>query len=435
MAEIIQSPRGACALGGALAAVASINKAVPILHAGPGCGVQAFAGQLGNAGPNRTSYTPDSFPCTNMSQHEVVFGGIDHLREVVRGATEILNGDVYFVLTGCTSDIIGDDVDSLVDEFVKEGKPVTFANTGGLYGDGARGYEIFVEALAARIAPVTETKDEKLVNLFGIGPGLSKCWSGNIEEIARIIERLGLRVNTFFTRGEDYEKLLSSSAAFANIIISPHLLKEAESLWETRHGIKSFRYTGLPVGPTATTDFIRKVGEALGVDTAIVDRVTEEEESYFFDYASVTIGRLPTKKIAVVADAGTAIGLTRFLSDDYSQEVVRVIVTDNVLPEDQPLVRERLGGFQWAQNPEVFFLQDDYEIKQALEGDSFDMILGSSLEDEIVVPRGLQFMVVSIPTGPDMILNKAYAGYRGALTFVEDFIDACRPVHIPGISL
>ncbi|MDR3363705.1 MAG: nitrogen fixation protein NifK [Clostridiales Family XIII bacterium] len=435
MAEILQTPRGSCALGGALAAVASINKAVPILHAGPGCGVQAFAGQLGNAGANRTCFVPDSFPCTNMSQHDVVFGGIDHLDEVIRGSIELLKGELFFVLTGCTSDIIGDDVENLVSDYIQRGEPVTFANTGGFHGDGARGYETVIETALAHIAPMPETKDECLVNLLGIGPALSKCWSGNIEEIARILERLGFRVNTFFTRGEGYAQLRAASRASANIILSPHLLAEAEKQFESLHGIKSFRYPGVPAGPTETTDFVRKASEFLGVDSALADRVIREEEAYFFDYASATAMRIPTEKIAIVADANTAIGLTRFLANDYSQQVVKVIVTDDVPEMIQPVVRGRLGGFRWLPDPDIHFLQDDYDIKQALAGDEFDMILGSSLEDEIVVPRGLQFQVVSLPAGPDMILSKAYAGYRGGLTFLEDFINACRPVHIPGISL
>lgn len=39
MSNIIESPRFSCALGGALSTVTAIEGYVPIIHAGPGCGV------------------------------------------------------------------------------------------------------------------------------------------------------------------------------------------------------------------------------------------------------------------------------------------------------------------------------------------------------------------------------------------------------------
>lgn len=42
MSNIIEAPRFSCALGGALNTVTAIEGLVPIIHAGPGCGVQLF---------------------------------------------------------------------------------------------------------------------------------------------------------------------------------------------------------------------------------------------------------------------------------------------------------------------------------------------------------------------------------------------------------
>ena len=50
MSNIIEAPRFSCALGGALSTITAIEGIVPIIHAGPGCGVQLFYGQSFSGG-------------------------------------------------------------------------------------------------------------------------------------------------------------------------------------------------------------------------------------------------------------------------------------------------------------------------------------------------------------------------------------------------
>ena len=71
MSQTIEQPRFTCALGSCQSVVA-IKKGVPILHSGPGCGVQVerLIGQgEGYAGGS-------TMPCTNAEEADVVFGGI-----------------------------------------------------------------------------------------------------------------------------------------------------------------------------------------------------------------------------------------------------------------------------------------------------------------------------------------------------------------------
>lgn len=114
MSNVIEQERYTCAIG-ALQSVVAIPRAVPILHSGPGCGDMIagfFERSTGYAGG------PTS-PCTNFSEREVVFGGIDRLREIVANTYKVLDTDLQVILTGCTSGIVGDDVDSLVKNFRK----------------------------------------------------------------------------------------------------------------------------------------------------------------------------------------------------------------------------------------------------------------------------------------------------------------------------
>jgi len=76
MSNVIEQGRYTCAIG-AMQSVVAIKRAVPILHAGPGCGDMIagfFERSTGYAGGSTS-------PCTNFSEKEVVFGGIERLRE------------------------------------------------------------------------------------------------------------------------------------------------------------------------------------------------------------------------------------------------------------------------------------------------------------------------------------------------------------------
>src|SRR5512136_991991 len=141
MSTITENPRGNCALGGANAVLSAIKRVVPIYHAGPGCCMQTTAGEAGQAGHRSPFYVAGvSIPCTNMLERDVVFGGTDRLRETIEGAVEIFEADAFFVLTGCTAGIIGDDIVSVTNEFAKKGIPVYPVEAPGFLGESYRGY-------------------------------------------------------------------------------------------------------------------------------------------------------------------------------------------------------------------------------------------------------------------------------------------------------
>ena len=85
MAQTIEQPRFTCALGSCQSVVA-IKKGVPILHSGPGCGVQVerLIGQgEGYAGGS-------TMPCTNAEEADVVFGGEKKLRNVIENSFKVI---------------------------------------------------------------------------------------------------------------------------------------------------------------------------------------------------------------------------------------------------------------------------------------------------------------------------------------------------------
>lgn len=57
------------------------------------------------------------------------------LRTAIQGAIDIMDADAFFVLTGCTAGIIGDDIISVTQEFRDKGHEVYPIDTPGFAGD------------------------------------------------------------------------------------------------------------------------------------------------------------------------------------------------------------------------------------------------------------------------------------------------------------
>jgi nitrogenase molybdenum-iron protein beta chain len=426
MSKITENPRGNCALGGVNATLSAVNRVVPIYHAGPGCCMQTSAGEAGQAGGRSPFYVSSvSTPCTNMLEREVVFGGVERLRETIAGAVEIYEADAFFVLTGCTAGIIGDDVKSVTDEYVSRGVPVYPVESAGFLGESYRGYEIAFKTFLEQIVQPAP-RQSNLVNLLGIMPYHDPFWEGNFEELTRILTKLGLEVNTFFTRHQGIESIRHSSAAALNIIISPWLLKSASDEYWARFAIPTLRWPGLPIGATDTSAFVRAVGRTLYIDQALVDKVIAQEEDYVYSYLETAIGALSWKRFAVVGDASTVVGMTRFLANDYSFTPILCIVTDPMFrQEDKDRITNQLTKLEHARPPKIVFETDNWKIKQELEAssDKITLLIGSTYDREFAMEKDIQCMALAYPITDRLIFNRTYAGYRGSLTLVEDLYD------------
>lgn len=427
MSQVTENPKGGCVLAGINSVLGAIDRVCPIYHSGPGCCMQTTAADQGQSGHKSSRFVSSvSLPSTNMLAKEVVFGGTEKLRTTVQGAIDIIDADAYFVLTGCTAGIIGDDIVSVTEEFQDKGYSVYPIETPGFVGDSNLGYETVWTTMINQVIEEDVPKDDKLVNIFGIIPYHDPFWSGALEEIDRILSALGLKVNTFFTKHQGIETIRKCSGAALNIIINPWLFKGPAKKMEQKFGIPSIRVPGLFVGATDTTKFVRQVAEAMHLDQEIVDKVIAAEEEYVYDYLAQSVGGVSWKRFAVVADANNAVGITRYLANDFSFTPVLVIVSEPLFrQEDKDRIVAQIEDLEYAKPPKVIFASDQYEINQALreEEEEITLLIGSSNEREVALEKDIQFILAAFPMNERLVFNRTYAGYRGSLTFTEDLYD------------
>ncbi len=416
MAHFLQNPRSSCALGGAFATVSRVDGIAPIYHTGPGCGLQTAS-----TGGYPTNFVGSGIPCSNMLEKNVVFGGVNRLRDEINGALELIDAEMFYILTGCAADIIGDNTTDLAEEYKDAGVPMVFLETGGFKGNNLIGHQLVMESFANKVADKEFEKDEKMVNILGIVPGHELTWAGNLDEITRLLEKLGLKVNTFFVPGQGVASIRRSSSAALNIILSPWLCKGAEKAYADNFGIPSYRYPGTPIGPTATGEFLRGVGEAMRLDKELVEKVITEEEIRVYAYLEAAARNITRHHIGVVGDTNTALAATRFLTNDYNQIPRVVIITDDVVKKaDKEAILAEFDKLEIAVKPEVVFEGDQFRIREKLKSYDLTMILGSTYEKETAGELGIAQATISMPSTDRVVLNHKYAGYEGCITLVED---------------
>jgi nitrogenase molybdenum-iron protein beta chain len=412
--DIIEKPRFSCALGGALSTINAIDGHVPIIHGGPGCGVQVFYGQSFTSGFRGSGYTGGvAVPSTNTYEKEVVFGGEPRLQEQIEKTIELVDGDRYVVITACTSELIGDDVKGILREFQNE-TPIIYAETAGFRGSSYAGYEILLDALIDQVVKKNR-KRKTLVNVIGIVPSQDVFWEGNLAEIERILNSIGLEVNTLFN-GKKIEDL---SKAALNIVLSPWVgVKAAQKLeekYETPYIINP-----LPIGVDETNAFLEKVGEALGIDVSEVIAREEAKTYKSIDrIADFIIDFDIQPKFATITDSNYAIALNKFLVNEFGWIPSVALISDEV-PEDQRDRIEKELIFADTISPEVVFESDSFKIWEKLEDEGVEYIFGSSLDKDFASKIGAHRLSVAFPITDRIVLDRGYAGYRGAIQLIED---------------
>lgn len=417
-----EAPRSTCALGGALAYINSLSKAAPVIHAGPGCGSVLTFGQNFGGGYQYIGHSGGfAAPSSNTLERHVVFGGEERLREQIGTTLEVIDADLYFVVTGCTAGLIGDDVRAVVGEYAEKGKNVVFAETPGFKGSTYVGYEIATRALLRQVVRPAAKTQKRTVNLLGVVPAQDPFWQGNLGEIRRLLEKIGVKVN-ISGDGDTLRVLRKAAEAELNIVLSPTTGVAAAEYLREAHGVPFIQHS-LPVG-TETGNLLRKVAEALGIESGKVERVIAQEEEFLWKhliklseaYAYILVNR----EFGIVNDSNYAIGLTRFLTNDLGLIPRIVILTDDPPEPRRESILAGFAGLEGAIEPNVVFEPDGFNIERLLEENRPDILLGSTLDRETAKKLFIPILPVAFPLTDRVALSNSYSGYRGAVNLAED---------------
>lgn len=435
MASLIEQERYTCAIG-ALQTVVAIPRAVPILHSGPGCGTMIkgfFERSSGYAGG-------DTSPCTNFSEREVVFGGTDRLRSIIKNTYKVLDTDLQVVVTGCTAGIVGDDVASVTDEFYDEGKPIVHVETSGFKSNNYVSHSAVVNAIidqyVSRFEEQNPERSEKnLVNLFASIPYQDQFWKGNLKEYKRLLEGLGLKVNILFSaHSGGVKEWQTIPKANFNILVSPWYGEPIVKHLEKKYHQPYFQFRYLPIGGNETNRFLNGVLDFARTQNAGLDEekaqafIKEEETAYYEELDNLATFLLEFRyglpnHVHILHDSGYVAGLTRFLLHETGIIPKEQFIVDNVPQKYQKQITEDIQSTSDKReipvtfNPDAGALQD---VIRKLHHSGRGLILGSGWDKELAKEKNYDFLSIACPTPYRIVMTTNYIGYTGGLRLIED---------------
>lgn len=429
MARLLNKVRNKCAMG-SLSTVQAISGALPILHSGPGC-TDKIGGGVGSSG----HFSPSVFPCTCISEKDVVFGGELKLKETIRNAMKVIDADLYVVLTGCGPEILGDDVDGVVRAFKNSEKPIIHASTAGFKGNNYLGHEWVIQAIIEQYLKPTDKKVKGLVNIWASIPQHDPFWLGNLNELEKLVNELGLIPNIIFGYNRGIKNLNKIPEAEFNLLVSPWTGLNNVKLLREKFGTPYLHYPTIPIGAFETSKFLRTVGEFAGIDKQkIEDIITKNESEYYYyieRFADVFLEiREMSKKFVIVSDSQYTLAITKFLVNDIGLIPSKQYITDDAPKEHRKQIKEYFKNLNYGIEAEVDFTNDGYKIDKEIRDTNFygyPLILGSYWEKEIAEEKNASYLSISWPMSEKLVINSSYVGYGGGLKLLEDIYSSVLP--------
>jgi nitrogenase molybdenum-iron protein beta chain len=390
----------------------------------------AGAGYLGGGYCGGTAWSS-----SNVGETEIVFGGVERLKEQIKTTLEVVDGDLYVVLSGCMVELIGDDLEAAVADLAGEfkGPKILAVSTPG-FAD-RRGYDLVMSELFRSFCLKGLEKKAEVINFLGLVPGQDVFYKGNLAELKRMAATIGLKANTFFGDFEDLGVLERASEASLNVVLSDYHGQLAAQTFSEVHGTP-YLTLPLPVGAIQSREFLKNLGQAVGLSREVPKRAADLEEDRYYDYlerAADIVNDVDLQRyLIVVADSLYAPAATRFFADELGWIPVLTVVTDDLDDQTRKTVSGRFEGFESQLKPLVKFESSAIKTRAHLNQAwprvgsqrhqdplSPAVVVGSVFERELAEGFSYPLLSLSYPVTDQVIFQQARAGYEGGLSLAS----------------
>lgn len=254
-----------CSLMGAYDVCSMFAGVVPIVHGPLSCVSSYYPTRIATRLREKVRPLPLS---TCMTENEVIFGAADKLRAMIRETDQQQRPRLIVVLTTCVSEMIAEDVDSVLRSVRQDiGAEVIAIKIGGVSCKGFReGADEAFKALMDHVKAKNPSPVRKpgSVNLFLRRTHGKASDDHDVGEMTRMLGMNGITVNTVIKIGTSYEELLAVPQAQGNASVCYTYGKEA-----MKHMSRIFDqpYTRAhhPIGIAASKEWVGEVTRILGL--------------------------------------------------------------------------------------------------------------------------------------------------------------------------
>ena len=432
----LEQQRVGCGLAGIYTAL-SIEGVLPIMHSGPGC-IHAISSVLSvaNGGQNPVPYMESVVPSSNLSEAEVVFGASDKLRSVLEHSLQYYKAEIFLLVTGCSAEIIGEDVQEIADQYSTPEKTVLYVPLPGFKGNNVWGHHQVLNALIDGY--VTEYGETEVVpgrvNIWGVVPHYDPMWAGTLEKLEQLLRQIGLEPNIIYGPGGGLKALRRIPTAEYNLLLSPwtdlDIVKKLEREFDTPY----IHFPYMPIGPTAEAELIRVLTEKFGLDSEMTEDVIKRRTDRYFYYFERNLvwifdmhnQRSLPREFFANTSASAALSITKYMVSDLGLCPRKIFIPESVPKRHQKNVRklfvETAKGF--LEDDDVVFTDDGGLFEQYLKDvDQLvrkSAVFGSIWDDLTAKHANMPFVSVGAPYGDVLVCDKNYFGTDGALRLMAD---------------
>jgi nitrogenase molybdenum-iron protein alpha chain len=268
------SQSSSCLSGCALGQLAGIRD-IAVIHHGPsGCsttGTQTYR-VTKQVAAKRGIVNHSVYIGTDMDENDTIFGAGDKLADIVRETYRRYQPKAIFVSSSCASGVIGEDIDSIVDELREEiDVPIAAVHCEGFKSRiWASGFDLSDHAVLTSIVKKPEKKRNTI--------NFKNFYESARPEIIKIFSEFGVEP-VFLYANATVEELSHLSEAMATVCICGTLGNYLGNGLEQEYGVPYIR-TINPLGIAGFETWLRAIGQAIGKSAEVEGYIERERAVY-----------------------------------------------------------------------------------------------------------------------------------------------------------
>lgn len=416
MVETILEPFPDSKILGVMRGITGIRDAVAIVHGKSCCHADTLLFHVLNGSHDYVRVLG-----SGMRSQDVSVGGFRKLSLSIRSAYKEFKPELIAVLVASFPTLMGDDVDGAL-ERLKEDIPCRLCSfsCAGYEGNANRGYEEVLSRLVQYMEAFQPVNDS--INIIGFKSDDPHAVA-EMEEIKRMLVNQGVTVNAVITSCT-FDEVRRAPSASLNVIMSGEGLNCAR-LMNERFGIP-YITVPYPFGWNLSTEFLRKITEALGkkLDQDVLswekERLTENLRRVY-TYLQGIYG-LP---VAVVGDGERSIYLALFLSDELGMDVRQLCLTSERKSLSNTEMKDRDQTSLEEKFEEILVSRDEFHMEEAIKSKNVHAIFGSTMQKCICRELGIPLIRTSYPILDAVsVADIPYMGFKGIANVTQTIINA-----------
>ena len=347
----------------------------------------------------------------------VVYGTEKFLLEALENLkANDFHPDVLLIENSCAMGLIGDDLSGIAKK-AKLDFPVLTMDSGGSIGGFAEGYSKAALTLLKSLELKKAASPNPLcVNLLG---ATDFYYNGKADtrEIMRLLHLSGCEVNCVLGAGSDLSSIRQIGRASLNIVIHAELGLKIASYLQEQLG-QPYIVAGMPYGTSGTMDWLKKISEAVPLQTAQAESEADEKQSYLTSWTNemrCVWGELWLERVIAAAPAATALGIAQALRSEWLDTGELTVICQNdididLLPHDMADTIYIAG-------------KDSQQIEKLLGGFDSGLLLAGSNETSVMTRNKRRDVIscnIAFPVRDEMLLTDTpFCGIRGSAHMVQ----------------